>query len=69
MIKITLLNGQDVVINAELVETVETAHDTIVGLTTGRRFTVKDTTQEIIDKIISYRRMINAANRRSGQWT
>jgi len=60
MIKITLLNGQQLIINAELLEAVETAHDTILTLTTGRKITVHDSSDEIVDKVIAYRQMINS---------
>jgi flagellar protein FlbD len=58
MIKVKLLNGQSLVINAELIEAVESAHDTIITLTTGRKFTVQDTSDEVIEKVVSYRRLM-----------
>ncbi len=59
MIKIMLLNGHEMVINAELIEAVESAHDTIITLTTGRKITVQDSSQEIVEKVIDYRQFIN----------
>ena len=62
MIKVVLLNGHEMVINAELIEAVESAHDTIITLTTGRKITVQDSSQEIVEKVIDYRQFINRAH-------
>jgi len=59
MIKVTLLTGQELVINAELLETVEAAHDTTVTLTTGRRLVVRESTDEVVARVIAYRQLIN----------
>ena len=37
MISLTKLNGQTIVVNAELIETVEKTPDTIIGLITGKK--------------------------------
>ena len=60
MIKVTLLNGQELVINAELLEAVEQAHDTIITLTTGRKIIVKESRDEVVDKVIAYRQMVSS---------
>ena len=59
MIAVTRLNGEQFVVNAELVELVESTPDTIVSLTTGKKYMVKETIDEIIDRIIQYRRQIS----------
>jgi flagellar protein FlbD len=56
MIKVTRLNGQLIVLNAELIEFVEEIPDTIISLTTGKKIMVKENAEEIIDKVISYKR-------------
>ena len=56
MIKVTRLNGQLIVVNADLIEFVEEIPDTIVSLTTGKKIMVKEDAEEIIEKVISYRR-------------
>jgi len=60
MIKVTLLNGQQLIINAELLEAVESAHDTILTLTTGRKITVRDSSDEVVEKVLAYRRLVNS---------
>ncbi len=58
MISVTRLHGEPLVINAELIEFVEAAPDTIISLTTGRKILVRDRSDEVIDKVIAYRRRI-----------
>ena len=58
MISLTRLNGQEMVINAELIETVEKTPDTIIGLVTGKRFIVQETVEEVISRVMEYRRQL-----------
>ncbi len=58
MIKVKKINGRDLIINAELIEFVEKTPDTIISMTTGKKIIVKDTTEELIKKVIEYRREI-----------
>ena len=57
MIRITKLNNQEMIVNADLIETVEATPDTIISLTTGKKFMVKDTVEAIITKVVEYRRL------------
>lgn len=58
MIKLHKLNGSEIVINAELVESIESVPDTKIILTTGNQFIVKETVEEVIHKIIEYKAKI-----------
>ncbi len=60
MIKVTRLNGQSLVVNADLIEFVEEIPDTIVSLTTGKKIMVKEDSDQIIDKVAAYRRLSGA---------
>ncbi|MCX7715913.1 MAG: flagellar FlbD family protein [Endomicrobia bacterium] len=55
MIKLHRLNGVEIVINAELVESIESIPDTKIILTNGNQFVVKETPEEIMNKIINYK--------------
>ncbi len=59
MVRLTQLNGEEIVVNAELIETIEKAHDTILTLTTSRKVRVREGFEEIIDKVVEYRRRIS----------
>jgi len=58
MITVTRLNGQPIVINADLIEHIEAAPDTIVSLTTRNKFVVLESVEEIIERVIAYKRRI-----------
>jgi len=58
MIRVRKINGEEVVINAELIETVEARPDTTISLTTGNKIIVKDSVSEVIKKVIEYRRLV-----------
>ena len=58
MIKVKKINGRDLIINAELIEFIEKTPDTIISMTTGKKIIVKDTCDELIKKVIEYRREI-----------
>lgn len=58
MIELTRLNEVKFSINPELIEIVETTPDTVITLTTGRKFIVKESRQEIKNLVLSYKREI-----------
>lgn len=58
MIKLHKLNGSEVVVNAELVESIESVPDTKIVLTTGNQYIVKESVEEVIQKIVEYKSMI-----------
>ena len=58
MITLTRLNGNGFTINAELIETVEASPDTVIGLVTGNRFVVKEKVEEVVRKIIEYKKAV-----------
>ena len=59
MISVTRINGTELVINAELIELVESTPDTLITLNTGRKIIVRDTKDDIVSKVIDYRRRIS----------
>ena len=60
MIEVTRLNGTTVLINSDLIETVEETPDTVLTLTTGKKIIVKESRQEIKNLVILYRKDIFA---------
>lgn len=58
MLEVTRMNDTKVTINAELIETVEETPNTVITLTTGKKFIVKESKQEIKNRVISYKRDI-----------
>ncbi len=58
MIKLEKLNGTLVVLNAELIESVESAPDTVINLATGNRFLVKNSVEDVIAKVVEYKKKV-----------
>ena len=58
MIHLTRTNHRPLVVNAELIEHVETTPDTVVSMTTGEKFVVVETADDVVDRVIAYRRSI-----------
>lgn len=54
MIKLTALDGQPFLLNAELIRTVESRPDTYVSLTTGERLVVKESMDEVYRRAVEY---------------
>ncbi len=59
MITLTRLNGQPVMLNCDLIESVERNGDTVVTLTTGNAVVVLDTLDEIEAKVVAFKRKLN----------
>ena len=57
MIKVTRLNGSELVINVDLIESVEAIPDTIVSLVTGKKIMIKETTDTVIEKVAEFKRL------------
>lgn len=60
MIDVTKLNGSSVTINSDLIETVEETPDTVVTLTTGKKFIIKESRQQVKNLVKSFKRECNS---------
>jgi len=60
MIQLTRLNHVPLVLNSDLIEHMEVTPDTVVTLTTGQKFVVLESAEEVLDRIIRFRRSIIA---------
>jgi flagellar protein FlbD len=56
MITVTRLNGKPLVVNAELIRTVESNPDTTITLVNGDHILVRETMSQVITKTIDYGR-------------
>ncbi len=56
MIKVTRINGKEFVVNCDLIELIESTPDTVITLSTGKKVIVKEAVDEIINKVIIYKR-------------
>ncbi|MGH9377342.1 MAG: flagellar FlbD family protein [Terriglobia bacterium] len=58
MIQLTRLNKQPIVVNSDLIEFIENAPDTVLTLVTGEKVIVSESTQDILDRIVTFRQRL-----------
>lgn len=58
LVKLTKLDGRIFVLNSDLIEHMEETPDTVITITTGKKYIVTNTVDEVIDKIVKYRKEI-----------
>ncbi|MDX2180709.1 MAG: flagellar FlbD family protein [Bryobacteraceae bacterium] len=61
MIRLTRLNRQPMVLNADLIEHIDQTPDTVISLTTGQKLTVLEDPSEVIGRVVDFRRAIAAS--------
>ena len=62
MIKVTRLDGTELVINADLIEFVESRPDTIVSLVTEKKVMIRESSDDVISRVAEFRRLSSAAH-------
>ncbi|ABQ28221.1 flagellar FlbD family protein [Geotalea uraniireducens] len=58
MIRLTRLDGSELFINPDLIETIEETPDTHIALLNGNRYLVLEPTRIIIDRIVAFKAKI-----------
>ncbi|MBV9580753.1 MAG: flagellar FlbD family protein [Chloroflexi bacterium] len=58
MIYVTRLDGSTLVVNADLIETVEHTADTVITLLDGKKLVVRTHVEDVVDRVIGYRQQI-----------
>jgi len=58
MIRVTRLNGEEFIVNAELIRFIESRPDTFITLTTEDRFVVRESADEVVRRTVEYARAI-----------
>jgi flagellar protein FlbD len=56
VIYLTRLNNKEFTINPDLIETAEATPDTVITLTTEKKYVVKESIDELIERIAEFRR-------------
>ena len=59
MIVVKKINGQEIVVNCELIETIEFTPHAVLSLTTGEKLIIDETRDDLMKKIIEYKRAIH----------
>lgn len=58
MIWLTRLNRVPLVLNSDMIEHIEATPDTVITLTNGQIWRVRESAEEVIDRIVAFRRRI-----------
>jgi flagellar protein FlbD len=61
MIQLTRLNHAPLVLNSDLIEHIDVTPDTVITLTTGQVLRVRETAEDVIERIVEFRRRVFAA--------
>ena len=60
MIELTRINHVPLVLNSDLIEHIEATPDTIISLTNGQKLVVLESIDDIVRRVIDFRRAISA---------
>jgi flagellar protein FlbD len=58
MVQLTRLNNSPLLVNSDLIKWIESAPDTVLTLVTGEKIVVLESSKQIFDKIVEFRRKI-----------
>lgn len=58
MIRLTRLNNQALTVNSDLIKFVEQSPDTLITLVTGEKIVVRESTEEVLARLIEFRRSV-----------
>jgi flagellar protein FlbD len=64
MIHVTRLNHKAIVLNSDLIEQIEMTPDTVISLTTGEKIMVLESSDELVERVVTFRRSISACEAR-----
>ncbi len=63
MISLTRLNGRTTAINPDLIVWIDVTPDTTVSMLGGEKIIVREPLQEVIDRVVAFRRLVGAFTR------
>jgi len=58
MIRLTRINHTPMVLNSDLIEHIEVTPDTVISLTSGQKLMVLESADEVVSRVIDFRRSI-----------
>ena len=61
MIEVTRLNGSPMIVNSDLIKLAEASPDTMLTLIHGDKLIVRESCEEIVEKVLAYRARLLAA--------
>ncbi|HEX4320204.1 MAG TPA: flagellar FlbD family protein [Acidobacteriaceae bacterium] len=61
MIEVTRLNGTPMIVNSDLIKIAESSPDTMLTLIHGEKLIVRESCEEVVEKVLQYRARLLAA--------
>jgi flagellar protein FlbD len=58
MIRVTRLNHSALILNSDLIEHIEITPDTVITLTSGQKFMVLESAEEIVSEVVAFRKSL-----------
>ena len=58
MIHLTRLNKEEFIVNADLIEFIESTPDTVITLFTGKKMMVRENIQQVVERVVEYRLLV-----------
>lgn len=62
MIKLIGLDNKEFILNADKIERLDAIPESVITLTNGKKYLVKESNDEIVEKVIIYKRKIYGSN-------
>lgn len=59
MIRVTRLDGSELTVNCDLLESVEHTPDTVLSLLNGHKLVARESMEEIVNRVVEYRQRIH----------
>lgn len=59
MIELNRINGEKIYLNLDLIELIEETPNTVIRMTNGNKYIVREKSKEIIEKVIRFKRKVN----------
>ncbi len=58
VVRLSRFDGSEFYVNAELIEIIEMTPDTVISLTNGKKFVVRESADDVVSRVVDYKRRI-----------
>lgn len=58
MIAVTKLDGTELLLNVDMIETIEQTPDTMISLADGTKLFVRETPKQLVDRVVEFKRAV-----------
>lgn len=60
MIAVTRLDGSSMIVNVDLIESIERTPDTLISLVHGVKLLVRETPEQLVEQVIQFKRAVSS---------